>query len=164
MPIRHPKSGLAVTIEAGRPLPIYDHVNSTSDRLFAYGEVMRDILYIAQQLRQCAMKPASKSPFSIRRDQIDRRHLQRLSQFEQRHHGRIAGAAFQAADVLLAVAGFLGKLLLCQTAREPDLQHIPPDQLPHVHADWLDGYRRANLSTMVCKLRLSCCRFHGHLV
>ena len=93
------------------------------------------------------MKTSSKSPFSIWRDQIDRRDLQRLSQFEQRHHGRIAGAALQATDVLLAVPGFLGKPFLCQTAREPDLQHSPQGQLPHVHADWLDGYRRVNLST-----------------
>ena len=93
-----------------------------------------------------SMTTLSKLSLSIRRDQILRRRLQGLSQFQQRPDGRIAGSALQAADVLLAAPGFLRKLLLSQATGEPEVLHIPPDQLPHVHADWLDGYRRADLS------------------
>ncbi len=61
----------------------WESAGRASDRSFANEKSMRAIHCPAKKLGNGALQTSSKSPFSIRRDQIDRRHFQRLSQFEQ---------------------------------------------------------------------------------
>ena len=65
---------------------------------------------------------------------------QRHCDFIERHYGRISPASFQAADVLLTEARDLRELLLGQAFPLPDSPDVPPYQLAHVHAQWLDDY------------------------
>lgn len=67
-------------------------------------------------------------------DQLHVADTERRCKFIERDHGGVASALLQAAYVLLAEAGYLGKLLLGQTLPQSDASHIPSDQLAHVHA------------------------------
>jgi len=74
-----------------------------------------------------------------------------LSQFVQGDDGRVAPAAFEAAEVLLTEAGthfdlFLGQALLPTQAGE-----VPADQFAHIHAQEDRDLHTLSLSTIVCK-------------
>ena len=69
-------------------------------------------------------------------------HAQCRRQLINRDDGRIAAAVFQAAQILLAEAGFLGKPFLGQAPFEPNLANIFPNQNPHIHARRSAGHIR----------------------
>lgn len=73
-----------------------------------------------------------------------------LCQFIKRDDGGVSFALLQPADVLLAEAGDLGKLLLRQAGLLPDPACISSDQLAHIHARMVSGSRALSLSTIIC--------------
>lgn len=64
-----------------------------------------------------------------------------LCQFIKRDDGGVPFTLLQPADVLLAEAGDLGKLLLRQAGLLPDPACISSDQLAHIHARMVSGSR-----------------------
>ena len=59
---------------------------------------------------------------------------QRLGEFEHSHHGGIALAAFEPAQILLAETGARFDFLLCQAFFPTEAGEIPANQLAHIHA------------------------------
>ncbi len=74
---------------------------------------------------------------------------ERLRQFVQSDHGGIASPVFETADILLAEAGNIGELFLCQRLQESNAPYIPSNQFAHVHARRIGGRRTLSLSTIV---------------
>lgn len=60
---------------------------------------------------------------------------ERLGEFEHGHHGGIALAAFEPAQILLAEAGLGLDLLLGQAELAPDAREICAHNDAHVHVD-----------------------------
>ena len=58
---------------------------------------------------------------------------QRLSQFEQRYHGGITPASFEAAQILLAEARPIGDFLLCQALFATQTREVSAHEYPHIH-------------------------------
>ena len=65
---------------------------------------------------------------------------ERRRELIERHDGRVPAASFQTAEVLLAEARALRKLLLGQALPLPDPFDISAHQLAHVHAQCLPDY------------------------
>jgi len=85
-----------------------------------------------------------------RLDKLYMAHAQGLGELEQGHHGRIAPAAFQAGEVLLAVPGALFDLLLGQTGGAPDTGEVAAHQPAHIHKQVDAGPHTLVLQTIVC--------------
>lgn len=86
-----------------------------------------------------------------------------LGQLVDGYHRRIAFAAFEATQILLAEARTRLNLLLRKTFRLPQPSEIFPNQCAHIHAPLRCGFRSAPLSTIICILarRGSSASFRG---
>ena len=70
---------------------------------------------------------SSALPLPLRFNQLDRSRVEGLSELIEGHHRRVAKAALQVADVLLAKSREVSELLLRQSAFRPKAAHIPAD-------------------------------------
>ena len=77
---------------------------------------------------------------SIRHYQVDMRYFERLSQFVESHHGRVALAPFQSAQILLAESRARFDLLLREVLFTANARKIPAYQLPYIHAARVGAY------------------------
>lgn len=103
-----------------------------------------------QTIYRCTVHCGGAPLIIRRRDEIDRRGVQRLGQFPQADHRGVAATAFKVAEILLREARTLGQLLLRQAAFQPDPLRVPSHNPAHVHAPERGRTLRGGLSTLVC--------------
>lgn len=90
-----------------------------------------------------------RQTFVIGRDQVGWRDTQRLRQFPQSDHRRIAPTPLKVAEVILAKARKGRELLLRQASIESEPLHVSTYQAPHIHGATLGVHPSASLSTIV---------------
>lgn len=85
-------------------------------------------------------QPSFGKRISIRRHEVDMRYFERLGQFIESHHGRVALAPFQSAQILLAESRACFDLLLSEVLFSANARKISSNQLSYIHDGRVGAY------------------------